>query len=115
MNFTRNELQKAINNALSMADVLRNLSLPEGGGYRRKLKKMIETHGLDISHLNGRKATSKKNSVWQKIRKSCPVCGNCFETQLGHHMLNNPKRSKESDFKFSLNGIEYSRQESFNY
>ena len=84
MNFTRHELQKAINNALSMADVLRNLSLPEGGGYRRKLKKMIETHGLDISHLNGRKATSKKNTIWRKIRKSCPVCGNCFETQLGH-------------------------------
>ena len=84
MDYTKEELQMALDNSLAMSDVIRYFNLPEGGGYRRKLKALIIQYELDSSHLNGSKAIIAKNTKWEKSIINCPICENEFETQVGH-------------------------------
>ena len=50
-----------------------------------KLKKIVEENNLNIDHFDcGRKKRSKVATLYPKIKKNCPVCGDVFETQDGH-------------------------------
>lgn len=52
--YTINELKKAIDNNVSIAGVCRELGIRPIGGNYKTIKKLINTHNIDISHFTGK-------------------------------------------------------------
>lgn len=72
--YTKEILEEAVKNAISIAQVLRHLGLKQAGGTQSHIKKMIDKFEIDISHFLGSRANSGINhkggsekQTWQAI------------------------------------------------
>lgn len=67
----------AIQNAISLADIVRGLGYSANGRYTKIVRSYIEEHDIDISHFshNGK----EKPVITQRI---CPQCGVTFSFRL---------------------------------
>lgn len=78
----KHDIEKAVNNSMSNSDVCKILGFSINGTGIRKVKNLIEEHGVDISHFDG--GYSKRVIKYPVIEKECPVCKSMFETKMGH-------------------------------
>ena len=51
--YTKEMLQEAVDNSLSVANVLRILNIPQAGGSQAHIKKRIDFFEIDTSHFTG--------------------------------------------------------------
>lgn len=68
--YTKDVIQKAVDQSLSVAQVLRELGLKEAGGSHSNISRKIKEYGIDTSHFLGQRANcgphhkgSKKKSA----------------------------------------------------
>jgi hypothetical protein len=69
-----------IPNSKNINDVIFKLGKKSGGGINKKIKNIIEEENLNTSHFIKIKPKPLKYKI---IKKTCPSCGNVFETQDG--------------------------------
>ena len=72
------DIEKIVKESNSKSDICRALGIPVNGTGMRKVKILIKDY--DTSHFGSTRYKKK----YPYIIKECPVCGNGFETQLGH-------------------------------
>lgn len=84
MKRTREEVLEAVNSSMSRSDVLRKLGIAINGNGFRYLRKWEDEYDLDLSFPDPAKVIAEKNRKWKTVTKTCPICGNPFETKLGH-------------------------------
>lgn len=77
----KDKLCELVKESSSKSDVARGLGYNINGSGLRKVNNLIKEFGLDISHFDYGKSKTVK---YCKIEKTCPVCGNTFNTKSGH-------------------------------
>lgn len=72
--YTKEKLETAVKEAVSMAELMRLLGLREAGGTHSHLTRKISEYNIDTSHFLGRSANSGKSHkggakklVWQEV------------------------------------------------
>lgn len=75
-------MEDVIKKCKTIAEAIKIIYGYDNGNNRKKFYNFLEKNKIDISHLK------KKNLIYDKINKECPVCGSKFETTI------NPKRNK---------------------
>lgn len=65
-----------ITDCFSKKDIAEKLKLPMNGKTYQKIDKYILKHSLNIDHFDSK----KKQRIYAKITKECPVCLKTFET-----------------------------------
>jgi len=79
---SKTKVEEALELSWNMTELAKNLGYKNPGtNTKRKLKKLMDQFKIDYSDL---KKTSRPRYKYEKILKSCPVCQNEFETQMGH-------------------------------
>lgn len=77
MKYTKELLEPIVQQAQSIAQVIRALGLREAGGTYSHIKRVIIKHGLDMSHFTGmghmRNKPAYSRLCWQKVlvKRSC--------------------------------------------
>jgi hypothetical protein len=81
--FTKDELEKALENAWNLTEVARALGYEKEVNTlcKRKIKKALEDAGLSIAHL---RTTQRPRFKHERVFKLCPVCNKEFQTQKDH-------------------------------
>src|SRR5262249_35152766 len=73
MKYTKEILEEAVKDSISVAEVLRKLGLPPVGGTHSHLSRRIREFGIDTSHFLGKRANSgqqhkgPRKAPWQEI------------------------------------------------
>lgn len=75
-----NELKIAVEQSNSYTEVCNCLHIPRNGKSTRRVKDLIESYNLSISHWDRRIKLRK----YKTVKKTCPVCGVIFDTLSGH-------------------------------
>lgn len=78
------ELRSLVAESVSKSEVCRKLGFPNNGKHLRKLQALIEEYALDTSHFTHSAAMRRTLGRYERVTKICPVCGDNFETLLGH-------------------------------
>jgi very-short-patch-repair endonuclease/endogenous inhibitor of DNA gyrase (YacG/DUF329 family) len=73
-------IKEIVEKCFSINDLCIKLYGYTNGNSIKKVNKLIEENELDIFHFG----KGKKNIKYKKINKSCPICGNIFETKEGN-------------------------------
>ena len=84
MQITKKEFQKIVKESVSKSEVCRKMGMHPNGQGLSKLKELLEHYSVDTSHFSHKAAIDKFQRKYELVVKVCPVCGNTFETKLGH-------------------------------
>lgn len=84
MNITKKHFAQIVKESVSKSEVCRKLGVPNNGTGLRKVDSLVKQYGLDISHFSRKAAMVKFQGLYERVVKTCPVCGNTFETRKGH-------------------------------
>jgi hypothetical protein len=76
------QIDLIIKNSHSKSDVARALNIPINGTGLRKINNLIKDY--DTSHFNRYWKQQNEFLIYERIEKTCPVCGTLFKTQKGN-------------------------------
>lgn len=80
--FSKEELQNIVARSLSFTDVLSSLGYKLNGKRRRQLIECLNYHGIEFANIkNGAGNKARLRTKHPSIVKTCPVCGNKFNTK----------------------------------
>src|SRR5688572_27130923 len=72
--YTRERLEAAVRQSVSMSELLRCLGLSDGGTAQRHVRRLIENFGIDTSHFVGRHRYTRE-VLERAVRDSVSVAG----------------------------------------
>ena len=78
----KDKFKKIVSECKSKSQICVNLGYKVNGSGLRKVNLLIEEYNIDVSHFDV--YWYHKEKAYPIIEKECPICGNVFETKLGH-------------------------------
>lgn len=81
MEITKEELKRVVNTSNSQADVCIAVYGYINGRNNKSIKNLIDKFKINISHFDH---GASKHRKYEVIKKTCPICGEEFETRKGH-------------------------------
>jgi hypothetical protein len=80
---TKQELEEIVKDSVVLSEVLKKLKVPENGRYRKKIKNLLSSYGIDTNHFSYEAYINKFQRKYKIVKKSCPVCSKEFEVKEG--------------------------------